>query len=323
LTGYRQLTSCLEVEEKTMENPSIEKFREYLLGQDKSALTVKGYLSDLVCFERWFEQTHGEAFTLQAVTPTDMQEYCQFMLVVECHKANTINRQQAALSGLMKWAKESGQIEHDPTGNVHAIPKTNPGPRYLDKKEQSALQRAIEEDLRISRLRYPKRWVTRRRDASLLVFLLHTGLHLSEALALQLDDVQLADGKGQVLVRQGKVRTVPLNVQARRAMQEWLTVRPGNGSHVWVQVEGEPSDGLSNRSVERVLVRIGQDAGLEHLTPHILRHTFAKNLVDRGVGLEKVAALLGHSNLNTTQIYATTNQKDLEQAVDQMGQDEL
>jgi integrase/recombinase XerC len=45
--------------------------------------------------------------------------------------------------------------------------------------------------------------------------------------------------------------------------------------------------------------------------------------VDRGVGLEKVAALLGHSNLNTTRIYVTTNQKDLEQAVDQMGQDEL
>jgi site-specific recombinase XerD len=202
----------------------------------------------------------------------------------------------------------------------------NPGPRYLDKKEQYALQRAIEKDMQLARMRYPKRWVSRQRDAAMVVFLLHTGLRLSEALTLQLSDVQLAERKGQVLVRQGKggrARTVPLNVQARKALQEWLAVRPGSGSHVWVQVEGEPSDGLSNRSVERVLVRIGQDAGLEHLTPHILRHTFAKNLVDRGVGLEKVAALLGHSNLNTTRIYATTNQKDLEQAVDQMGQDEL
>jgi site-specific recombinase XerD len=305
--------------ELMMENLIVKEFEEYLLENDKAVLTVKGYLSDLRCFVRWFEQTNGEAFTLQAVTPTDVREYRQFLLVVETHKANTVNRRLASLATLMKWAKESGKIEHDPTGNVHAVPQTNPGPRYLDKKEQYALQRAIEKDMQLARMRYPKRWVSRQRDAAMVVFLLHTGLRLSEALTLQLGDVQLAERKGQVLVRQGKggrVRTVPLNVQARKAMQEWLAVRPGNGSHVWVQVEGEPSDGLSNRSVQRVLVRIGQDAGLEHLTPHVLRHTFAKNLVDSGVGLEKVAALLGHSNLNTTRIYVTPNQKDLEQAVE-------
>jgi len=304
-----------------MENLIVKEFEEYLLENVKAVLTVKGYLSDLRCFVRWFEQTNGEAFTLQAVTPTDVREYRQFLLVVETHKANTVNRRLASLATLMKWAKESGQIEHDPTGNVHAVPQTNPGPRYLDKKEQYALQRAIEKDMQLARMRYPKRWVSRQRDSAMVVFLLHTGLRLSEALTLQLGDVQLAERKGQVLVRQGKggrVRTVPLNVQARKALQEWLAVRPGNGSHVWVQVEGEPSDGLSNRSVQRVLVRIGQDAGLEHLTPHVLRHTFAKNLVDSGVGLEKVAALLGHSNLNTTRIYVTPNQKDLEQAVERL-----
>jgi integrase/recombinase XerC len=304
-----------------MENLFVKEFEEYLFENDKAALTVKGYLSDLRCFVRWFEQTNGEAFTLQVVTPTDIREYRQFLLVVETHKANTVNRRLASLATLMKWAKESGQIEYDPTGNIHAVPQTNPGPRYLDKKEQYALQRAIEKDMQLARMRYPKRWVSRQRDAAMVVFLLHTGLRLSEALTLQLGDVQLAERKGQVLVRQGKggrVRTVPLNVQARKALQEWLAVRPGSGSHVWVQVEGEPSDGLSNRSVQRVLVRIGQDAGLEHLTPHVLRHTFAKNLVDSGVGLEKVAALLGHSNLNTTRIYITPNQKDLEQAVERL-----
>lgn len=304
-----------------MENTTVQAFREYLLGQDKAALTVKGYLSDLHCFVRWFEQTNGEAFNLQGVTPTDVREYRQFMLMVDRRKANTVNRRLASLATLMRWAKESGQIEHDPTGNVHAVPQANPGPRYLDRKEQYALQRAIEKDVQLSRMRYPKRWVSRQRDAAMVVFLLHTGLRLNEALTLQLGDVQLAERKGQVLVRQGKggkVRTVPLNVQARKALQEWLAVRPGHGSHVWIQVEGEPSDGLSNRSVQRVLVRIGQDAGLEHLTPHVLRHTFAKNLVDSGVGLEKVAALLGHSNLNTTRIYVTPNQKDLEQAVERL-----
>jgi integrase/recombinase XerC len=75
---------------------------------------------------------------------------------------------------------------------------------------------------------------------------------------------------------------------------------------------------LSSRSVQRAIRRIGLDAGLEGLTPHVLRHTFAKNLVDSGVGLEKVAALLGHSSLNTTRVYITPNLQDLEKAVEQV-----
>jgi integrase/recombinase XerC len=69
--------------ELMMENLIVKEFEEYLLENDKAALTVKGYLSDLRCFVRWFEQTNGEAFTLQAVTSTDVREYRQFLLVVE------------------------------------------------------------------------------------------------------------------------------------------------------------------------------------------------------------------------------------------------
>ena len=69
-----------------------------------------------------------------------------------------------------------------------------------------------------------------------------------------------------------------------------------------------------------VLKRYAQDAGLDELTPHMLRHSFAKNLANRGVGLEKIAVLLGHSSLNTTRIYITPDTKDLELAVEQLEQ---
>jgi len=110
-----------------------------------------------------------------------------------------------------------------------------------------------------------------------------------------------------------------LNAEARKALQDWLSVRPeGGNEYIWVAVENDQEGALSSRSVQRVILRLGQDAGLPHLTPHVLRHTFGKNLIDSGVGLEKVAALLGHANLNTTRIYITPNQNDLEQAVDQL-----
>lgn len=299
---------------------TLEAFRTHLVNQDRSQLTINGYLADLEHFGRWFEQTNGEPFSPQAVTPTDVREFRQHQLNVERRKASTINRRLAALSAYMAWAKQAGLIEHDPTQGIRNIAKVDGGPKYLDKKQQYALQRAVEKDVQLSRLRYPKRWVARQRDASLVTVLLNTGLRLQEALDLRLSDVQIGDRKGQLIVRRGKgrkQRTIPLNAEARKALQEWMAVRPQcSGDFLWVAVESDTEGALSSRSVQRVILRLGQDAGLKNLTPHMLRHSFAKNLVDSGVGLEKVAALLGHSNLNTTRIYVTPNQNDLEKAVE-------
>ena len=300
----------------------LQAFETYLQSQDRADLTVKGYRSDVVHFAHWFEQTSGETFTLPGVTPTDVREYRQYLLVVERRKASTVNRRLAALSVLMNWATTTGLIEKDPTQDVRLVPQASAGPKYLDKKQQFALQRAIERDLQISRLRYPKRWRSRQRDASLVIFLLHTGLRLQEALDLRLGDLAIGERKGLMTVQQGKgrkQRSVPLNAEARKALQDWLSVRPQvKSEYIWVAVENDQVGALSSRSVQRVILRLGQDAGLPSLTPHVLRHTFGKNLIDSGVGLEKVAALLGHANLNTTRIYITPNQNDLEQAVEQL-----
>jgi len=297
----------------------MKSFENYLADQDCAALTIQGYLADLAHFSRWFEQTSGEALNPQNLTPTDVKEYKQYLLSVERRKASTVNRRLAALSAYARWARETGQIQSDPTENVKSVQQVTSAPKWLDKREQFALQRAMERDLQLSKLRYPKRWLTRRRDVSLTLFLLHTGLRLSELTALRLGDVQVSERKGSVLVQNGKggkQRTVPLNAEARKAIQEWLDVRPTTLSDsIWVAVESE-SEVLSGRAIQRVLQRYAQDAGLEELTPHICRHTFAKNLVNSGVGLEKVASLLGHSNLNTTRIYITPDERDLELAVE-------
>lgn len=302
--------------------PEFQAFKKYMHQQERADLTVRGYLTDLGQFILWFEGTNGETFSLPAVTPTDVREYRQHLAAVKRRKPATVNRHLAAIAALMNWAIRTGLIESDPTDGVRGLPQERRGPRSLDKKEQYALQRAIEKDLQLAYLRYPMRWRIHERDASMTIFFLHTGLRLSEALALQLDDLHLADRKGEVTVRQGKggkSRTVPLNAAARKSLQAWMEVRqPFKGNFLWIGLENGGMSALSSRSVQRALVRQGRAAGLERLTPHVLRHTFAKNLVDAGVGLEKVAALLGHSNLNTTRIYVTPNQRDLEQAVEQI-----
>ena len=301
----------------------LDEFVAYLQSKDRSPLTVKGYRSDLHAFARWFKQTHGGPLTPQAITPTDLREYRHHLLDVECSKANTINRRQTGIKMYLEWAKKTGQIERNPACDVKSVPQASHGPRWLDKKEQYALQRAVEKDLQLALLRYPKRWVTRRRDASMVILLLHTGLRVSEALNLQIHDIELADRSGQATVHHGKgskQRSIPLNRAARQALRVWLDVRPdlADNGYLFPAVEGTYTGGLTSRSALRVLRRYGEEAGLPDLTPHILRHTFAKNLVNRGVGLEKVAALLGHASLNTTRIYGTPGQHDLENAVEKL-----
>ncbi len=298
----------------------MSEFINSLTQRDRSPKTLRGYKSDLEAFASWFEKVNGEFPTPDRITPADIREYRQKMLTVQRRKANTVNRHLASISAYLEWAIEQGMIEHNPGRDVRLVSTITTGPRYLNKREQYALQRAIEKDLQLARMRFPKRWVARERDAALVTFLLHTGLRLQEALAIETTDLTIGERSGEVYVRNGKgnrVRTVPLNAEVRQAIQKWITVRPAetDNTYLWPPVEGDYDGALTGRSVQRLVRRYGEEAGLPGLTPHILRHTFAKNLVDKGVGLEKIAALLGHASLNTTKLYITPNKNDLEQAV--------
>jgi len=298
---------------------TLDQFADYLAMKDYSEGSRRGYFQDAVVFARWFEHTNDEGLLLQHVTLIDIREYRQYMLTVKRYKANTINRRLSSISAMLDSAKERGQIDHNPVQDVSGVEQVESGPKYLDKKEQYALQRAIEKDLQLAQMRYPKRWRTRRRDASLVIFLLNTGLRLNEALNLKQDDIQISKRKGSVRVfgKGNKQRIIPLNSEARNALQDWFAVIPEKTANgfVWIAVERVADGPLCSRVVQRVVRRLGQDAGLARLTPHILRHTFAKNLINRNVGLETIAKLLGHGNLETTKIYINPDDRDLEKAV--------
>jgi integrase/recombinase XerC len=298
----------------------IDEYKTYLENEDLSALTVTGYLADTRLFITWFEKNNREDFALENVTPSDIREYRQHLQAEQRLKASTVNRKLASLSSLMNWGIESGRISSNPAAKMKYVKQAAQSPKWLDKNEQYALQRAMEKDVQLAQLRYPKRWITRRRDMSIVTFMLNTGLRLSETISLKLDDLEISERKGQVLVRQGKgnrERVVPLNAEAREAVNEWLKVRPVAAcSRLWLSIESGTDEGLTGRAVQRVLKRYGEDAGIEKLTPHVLRHSFAKNLTNKGVGIEKVAQLLGHENLNTTQIYIKPDFKDLEKALE-------
>ncbi len=138
--------------------------------------------------------------------------------------------------------------------------------------------------------------------------------------ALNFSDVQLSERKGSLTVRSGKgrkQRLVPLNAEARPFLQQWLLSR--SALDTTALFIGQRKKRLTARSVQRAVKRLAKAAGISDVTPHVLRHTFAKALLDSGVGIEKVAVLLGHSDLNTTRIYGAPSEGDLEEAVGKLG----
>ena len=299
-----------------MSDHFLPQFKHHLLSLGRAERTLNAYESDLRQFAAWFEQANQRPFTLKDFTAIDVREYRTALLRRKCAPA-TVNRALAALRTLGAWAVGTGALSVNPVNNIRSVETPTLAPKWLDRRAQSALLRELEREVNAARTE-AARWQALR-DKALVMLMLQAGLRVSEACSLALSDVALNERKGSVVVREGKglkQRTTPLNSEARGVLREWLAVRP-NWSHPSV-FGGQRGEALQPRAVQRMLADHGRRAGVE-VTPHTLRHSFAKNLIDAGVSMEKVAALLGHANLNTTRIYIAPGVEDLQEAVQAIG----
>ena len=155
-----------------------------------------------------------------------------------------------------------------------------------------------------------------------MALLLHTGLRVAELAALRWADLEVRDRSGQLTVRRGKgrkQRTIPLNVEARHALVELRALRDihGRGRATAAVLQGQRGP-LTERGIQATLARYAAPARIEDLSPHVLRHTWCKNLADAGVRLEVIAALAGHESLETTRRYVEPGQDDLAAAVERI-----
>jgi integrase/recombinase XerC len=290
-----------------------EPFRAHLVNLGRSDRTVAGYLIDIKTFAAWFEQTNGYPLAPDNLTSTDVREYRQFLLNVQKAKASTINRQLAVLRAFGLWAKNSGSVPYNPVDGIKSIAQQKHAPKWLDRREQAALQREAERRIQAAKTEPAKRQAIR--DHCILIVLLNTGVRVTELINLELSDISITDRKGELLVRAGKgekQRVIPINNTARKALLAWFDIRPEiKSSKVFITQRGE----ITSRAVQLLLEDLGKSARIQKMTPHMARHTFAKNLVNSGVTLEKVAMLLGHTSLDTTMVYTTPALSDLDQAV--------
>jgi site-specific recombinase XerD len=274
-----------------------------LTREEVAQKTITAYRADLTQFGRWFEGSTGESFAAAAVTPTDLRDYRAHLVGVERRQPATVNRRLAALRRFFLWAKAAGRCTEVPTDGVKGVPASPRSPKSLEKREVDRLIRMAERS-------------GKKRDLAILQVLRHTGLRVGELCDLRLDDIDLSERKGTLTVRQGKGakhRTMPLNADARHALGVYLAVRPRtDDDHLFL---GQRGRGVSEQAVWYLVTKYARRAGLEDVSPHTLRHSFGKQLLDATKDLVAVAALLGHEKLETTAIYTQPSERDLARAV--------
>lgn len=299
---------------------NIEEFSRYLAEHDRARRTIDGYRAELGLFVAWYEGSNGERPSTAKITPIDIKDWREFMNARGLSPA-TINRRLAALRAYFRWAVQTSLISLDPTVRIRSKKADRRAPRWLNRNELNNLRKAAQIRLQVAEKRGNDATAREaRRDRAILALLMGAGLRLSELVDLKIGDLTLQPRSGHVVVRSGKGgrwRKVPLNSDVRKTVAEWLDVRPADETSLFVGRRGKR---LRPRGVERIINRLAQDAKLEpsKVTPHTLRHSFAKALIDADQGLEKVQILLGHENIVTTTRYTTPGDRDLEAAVERV-----
>lgn len=178
-----------------------------------------------------------------------------------------------------------------------------------------AAPRALDED-QLRRLLRIADVAASPRDRAVVGLLGFAGLRIGEVAALDIADVSLSARHGEVTVRRGKgdrYRVVPLPPSGRQWLAGWLAVR---GVEPGPLFPGPTGDAITTRSLGRAVSRLGALAGLDGLSPHVLRHTWATRLVRRGVDIVLVAELAGHARIDTTRRYALPSAADRQAAID-------
>jgi integrase/recombinase XerC len=286
---------------------AVDRFVADLVERERSEHTRANYREDLDAFAGWYGHRFHDAPTPALLLASELREWRAHLRDERKMEPATVNRKLAALRGLLKWAESEGIAPEIATPK--SLRQVKPPPRWLDRKQQRALLRAVERSAKEER--------AKARDVGLVKLLLNTGLRVEEAVDLTWADVKLRERSGTLTVRKGKgrkQRPVPLNADARAALLELKSVAPKGAAEVLHGQRGP----LTIRGVQAILKGYGAAAKIEELSPHVLRHSFGKNLADAGTPIQTIADLMGHESLETTRRYVQPGHEDLAAAVEKI-----
>ena len=263
-----------------------------------SGHTLKAYAIDIRQFCVYFSEQG------LPVSKNNIRDFIAHLYLKSKNKA-TVARKLYAVKSYYAYLVKTGIQAHNPFDGIGTPKLDKKIPQILTEKEMQEFLDAL-----------PEENFLQLRNKALIEFLYATGLRISELTGLRAADVHFAERLVRVMGKGNKERIVPFHEQAAAVMIHYLErLRAGfpgleNNFRIFVNSRGGP---LSQRSVERILQQVyrGLTHSNKHVHPHLLRHSFATHLLQRGANLRVIQELLGHANLATTEKYTTLNFADL------------
>ncbi len=241
---------------------------------------------------------------------TDQARLFMSMLRDRNYCKSTIARKLATLRSFYKFLVRRGHVSSNPVASIRTPKQEKRLPKYLEVEQIEKLFSNCDTTTLLGA-----------RDRAILEMLYSTGIRVSELVALDVGDIDLASSVIHVRGKGKKERVIPIGPGAVKAVLHYLDLRRSafqGGQHdpnaLFINKHGQR---LSTRSVRRKLDKYLLEAGLDlSVSPHTLRHSFATHMLQRGADLRSVQEMLGHQSLSTTQIYTHLTDENVKKQYD-------
>lgn len=287
----------------------IEEFIQYLrYEKNYSTHTVVAYECDLSQFLEYVEHQFGA--TDLTLLDSDMLRSWMVSLLENGMTARSVNRKLSSLKTFWHYLQRSGAVSSNPFKKVVPPKTSKPLPVFLKEGEMDELldMHAQDDDC------FPMV-----RDRLIIDLFYSTGMRLSELIGLTDETLNLSAGTLKVTGKRDKQRLIPFGAELNASIRHYLKIRDEQierkSDHLLVRNDGSPLyPQMVYRMVHQKLSEVGT---LTKNSPHVLRHTFATTLLNRGAELNAVKELLGHSSLSATEVYTHTTFAELKKVYKQ------
>lgn len=291
-------------------------FEDYLRAEKRlSQGTIANYMRDCEEFIAFCGHT-PETFRPEIATASDLRGWmselsdqkrkvCKGKRCMEeaTYKSSSINTKIASVRSFYAWLRFADKIAKNPMQDVGRMKTPSSLPTYIPEERmmgllEELLARGVSDDYEV------------RRNALMVLLFYCTGLRLSEVTSLTLDSFSFDMQEVRVVGKGQKERIVPIVSPLRSTLKDFLKFSSDkicnySQKSLFLTSEGEP---MSRYQIERAVQKVLGEWGIEGKhSPHVLRHTFATLLLERGADIREIQELLGHSSLQTTQVYTHNN----------------